>query len=169
LPLFFSCSAVVRSCPILLRSFLAVDLAVVFSVVAAAWPPNLFRNHLHRRRIPRLSSQAVSKQCTAYGFRQRFHDRLWEKSFYDYILRLPDSIENVACYIWWNRQPKSWPLQIPALIFAVVFAVVLAVVVAVVLAVVAVALYTGAFLFLPFPSLFPMPPYIHLINDLATR
>ena len=33
--------------------------------------------------------------------------RLWEKSYYDYILRLGDSVEGIACYIWWNPVRKN--------------------------------------------------------------
>jgi len=76
-----------------LRSFLAVDLAVVFSVVGAGLQTGAFlfffvlfsRPFLNERRIripPTLSRSALGK------------------SFYDYILRPPDSIDNVACYIW---------------------------------------------------------------------
>lgn len=37
------------------------------------------------------------KQRTAFEFRRTDNARLWEKSYYDYILRPGDSIENIAC------------------------------------------------------------------------
>jgi putative transposase len=47
------------------------------------------------------------KQHTAFEFRKTSSVRLWEKSYYDYILRPSDSIESVACYIWWNPVRKN--------------------------------------------------------------
>ncbi len=46
------------------------------------------------------------KQHTAFEFRKSFPGRLWEKSYYDYILRPGDPIEGVATYIWWNPVRK---------------------------------------------------------------
>jgi putative transposase len=58
------------------------------------------------------------KQHTAYAFRKISPDRLWEKSYYDYILRPSDSIESVAGYIWWNPvrrglcvRPEEFPFS----------------------------------------------------------
>ena len=42
------------------------------------------------------------KQCSAFAFRRYSGGPLWEKSYYDYILRPADAIEHVARYIWWN-------------------------------------------------------------------
>jgi REP-associated tyrosine transposase len=47
------------------------------------------------------------KQRTAFEFRRTNNGRLWEKSYYDYILRPGDSIESIACYIWWNPVRKN--------------------------------------------------------------
>jgi putative transposase len=47
------------------------------------------------------------KQKTAYEFRRRFHDDLWQKKFYDHILRQTDSVERVAAYIWMNPVRKG--------------------------------------------------------------
>lgn len=47
------------------------------------------------------------KQHTAFEFRKTSPAHLWEKSYYDYILRPSDSIESVACYIWWNPVRKN--------------------------------------------------------------
>jgi hypothetical protein len=44
----------------------------------------------------------IFKQDTAFAFRKTCSTRLWEKSYYDYILRPSDCVESVACYIWWN-------------------------------------------------------------------
>ena len=56
------------------------------------------------------------KQRTSFDFRKSFPTRLWEKSFYDYVLRPSDSLEAVACYIWWNPVRKrlcSCPQDFP--------------------------------------------------------
>jgi putative transposase len=42
------------------------------------------------------------KQETAYEFRKEFRATLWQKKFYDYILRCDDLAERVAAYIWAN-------------------------------------------------------------------
>jgi putative transposase len=46
------------------------------------------------------------KQRTAYEFYSTHHQRLWQKSYYDRILRPSDNIEDVARYIWWNPVRK---------------------------------------------------------------
>ena len=46
----------------------------------------------------------VLKLLTAFEFRQRNAQRLWEKSYYDHMLRSSDS--DVAHYIWWNPVRK---------------------------------------------------------------
>ena len=47
------------------------------------------------------------KQRTAFEFRRTKNVRLWEKSYYDYILRSGDSVEAIACYIWRNPVRKN--------------------------------------------------------------
>lgn len=42
------------------------------------------------------------KQKTAYEFRRTSHSDLWQKKFYDHILRQKDSVARVAAYIWMN-------------------------------------------------------------------
>jgi len=42
------------------------------------------------------------KQRTGYEFRKTFRRDLWQKKFYDHILRRADSIDRVAGYIWMN-------------------------------------------------------------------
>jgi putative transposase len=49
----------------------------------------------------------ILKLRTAFGFRKAQGHRLWEKSYYDHILRNADSIEDVAMYIWWNPVRKQ--------------------------------------------------------------
>lgn len=46
------------------------------------------------------------KQRTAYEFRRACGQLLWEKSYYDHILRSSDVVEEVAAYIWWNPVRK---------------------------------------------------------------
>jgi putative transposase len=47
------------------------------------------------------------KQKTAYEFHTRFRRDLWQKKFYDHILRPHDSREGVAAYIWMNPVRKG--------------------------------------------------------------
>jgi len=56
------------------------------------------------------------KQKTAYEFRGTFHRDLWQKKFYDHILRQKDSVARVAAYIWMNpvrkglcKEPQEYP------------------------------------------------------------
>lgn len=42
------------------------------------------------------------KQTTAYQFRRKTSETLWEFSYYDHILRKNDSMIEVARYTWWN-------------------------------------------------------------------
>jgi putative transposase len=58
------------------------------------------------------------KQRTAYEFSKTQHDHLWQRRYYDHILRPSDAIEDVACYFWWNpvrkklcAQPHQYPLS----------------------------------------------------------
>jgi putative transposase len=57
------------------------------------------------------------KQRTAFGFARRTKQRLWQRRYYDHILRPNESPEDVACYIWWNpvrknlcADPTAYPL-----------------------------------------------------------
>ena len=47
------------------------------------------------------------KQQTAYAFGKKSGARLWQKRFYDHILRPVETIEDVACYIWLNPVRKN--------------------------------------------------------------
>jgi REP-associated tyrosine transposase len=47
------------------------------------------------------------KQKTDHEFRERFHRGLWQKKFYDHILRKNDSVERIAGYIWMNPVRKG--------------------------------------------------------------
>ena len=42
------------------------------------------------------------KQYSAFEFRKSSRKSLWEKSYYDYVLRPTDTAEHIARYIWWN-------------------------------------------------------------------
>lgn len=44
----------------------------------------------------------ILKQKTGYQFQRKSHSSLWQKRFYDHILRERDSVERVAAYIWMN-------------------------------------------------------------------
>jgi REP element-mobilizing transposase RayT len=56
------------------------------------------------------------KQVTGCEYQKEFSSTLWEKKFYDYILRPKDSPERFAAYIWMNSVRKGLctnPLQYP--------------------------------------------------------
>jgi REP element-mobilizing transposase RayT len=65
-------------------------------------------NHLHMLAEGRdhscdlLSFLKIFKQVTAYKYKSRTGKRLWQKKFYDHILRPSDSQDAVAWYIWLN-------------------------------------------------------------------
>ena len=47
------------------------------------------------------------KQRTGHEYQQKFFQPLWQKKFYDYVLRPKDSLEAVANYIWLNPVRKG--------------------------------------------------------------
>jgi putative transposase len=47
------------------------------------------------------------KQRTSYAFRRRHAADLWQKKFYDHILRKDDAVTAVAAYIWMNPVRKG--------------------------------------------------------------
>jgi putative transposase len=58
------------------------------------------------------------KQTTAYQFKQETGRPLWQKKFYDHILRADEKAEAVAWYIWLNPvrkglcvRPEDYPLS----------------------------------------------------------
>ncbi len=69
-----------------------------FDVVAYCFMPD----HLHILVAGSTDSQVVRfvqhfKQATSYR-----HRGLWQRSFYDHVLRTEESVEDVAVYIWGN-------------------------------------------------------------------
>ena len=58
------------------------------------------------------------KQCTNYEFKKRSGRILWQKRYYDHVLRPKEAPEAVVCYIWWNPvrknlccEPQDYPLS----------------------------------------------------------
>jgi putative transposase len=47
------------------------------------------------------------KQRTAFEFKEKQNSVLWQKRYYDHVLRPGESIEDVACYIWMNPVRKK--------------------------------------------------------------
>jgi len=47
------------------------------------------------------------KQRTALAYKNRADAPLWQTKFYDHILRVPEQLESVACYIWANPVRKG--------------------------------------------------------------
>lgn len=68
----------------------------------------LMPDHLHvlaegtRDRCDLPEFIRLFKQRTSFEFRKSHRRPLWERSYYDHILRPSDRVEDVACYIWWN-------------------------------------------------------------------
>jgi len=54
-----------------------------------------------------LAFAKILKQKTSYEFRRKFSEPLWQKKFYDHILRPKDSPAAVAVYIWMNPVRKN--------------------------------------------------------------
>jgi putative transposase len=58
------------------------------------------------------------KQQTAHRYHQKYGRELWQKKFYDHILRQGDPAESVANYIWQNpvrkgicADPREYPFS----------------------------------------------------------
>jgi len=47
------------------------------------------------------------KQHSGFEFGARTAKRLWQRRYYDHILRPNEPLEDVACYIWWNPVRKN--------------------------------------------------------------
>jgi putative transposase len=47
------------------------------------------------------------KQKTAYAYQQSHRTKLWQRKFYDHVLRPSDSSGRVAAYIWMNPVRKG--------------------------------------------------------------
>jgi len=66
----------------------------------------LMPDHLHflsEGNSPRsnlLRFVTAFKRRTALAYKNRTAGPLWQTKFYDHILRAPDQVESVACYIW---------------------------------------------------------------------
>lgn len=63
-----------------------------------------------------ISFASGVKQATGYAFRQRTGRKLWQKSFYDHVLREQEDEKAVAYYLWMNPvrkrlclDPRQWP------------------------------------------------------------
>ena len=68
----------------------------------------------HASRLPDFVSRF--KQQTAFEYRRKLRDSLWQPKFYDHILRQTDSMDDVAWYIWMNpvrMGPCSNPRDFP--------------------------------------------------------
>jgi hypothetical protein len=58
------------------------------------------------------------KQQSAHSLKGGSHREVWQRYFYDHILRPRDSADTVAWYIWMNPvrkglcvQPEDWPFS----------------------------------------------------------
>ena len=48
------------------------------------------------------------KQQTAFQFAKRFGNRLWQKNYYDHVVRPKESIDSIFWYIWMNPVRKGF-------------------------------------------------------------
>jgi putative transposase len=74
-------------------------------------------DHLHALVVGlRESSDLLSfvrsfKLRTTLGFQKKFRSDLWQKKFYDHILRRDDQVASVAGYIWMNPVRKGFCVE----------------------------------------------------------
>lgn len=91
-----------------------------FALMAHCFMPD----HLHllvsgaREASNCLAFMRMFKQRSGYAFQRSRGERLWQKKFYDHILRPRDGWESVAYYIWMNPVRKglcdcaeAWPFS----------------------------------------------------------
>jgi putative transposase len=69
-------------------------------------------DHLHLLVVGKVHSRLIDfvkqyKQVSAYYYRKSTDKRLWQRSFYDHILRNEESVLDVAQYIWENPIRKG--------------------------------------------------------------
>ncbi len=91
---------VVRHCE---KQLLDVARQHGFDVLAYCFMPD----HLHVLLQGSADSRLVSfmqrfKQVTGYGFKRRRGQPLWQRSYYDHVLRREEDKEEMAQYIWNN-------------------------------------------------------------------
>ncbi len=91
-----------------------------FAILAYCFMPD----HLHLlatgtvRDSNLLKFAAGFRQVSAYHFKQQTGERLWQKKYFDHILRADDKWESVASYIWSNpvrrrlcTRAEQWPFS----------------------------------------------------------
>jgi len=90
----------------------------MFDISAYCFMPD----HLHLLTMGRQESSDLLAFARAFKQRSGFflgrRHRLWQKNYYDHILRREDSWEAVAWYIWMNpvrkglcERPQGWPFS----------------------------------------------------------
>jgi putative transposase len=47
------------------------------------------------------------KQCTAQAFASRWQRKLWQRYFYDHVVRTEESMDQIAAYVWHNPVRKG--------------------------------------------------------------
>ncbi len=92
-----------------------------FEILAYCFMPD----HLHllvrgSDGSPLKAFVSLFKQRSGYRYRQQMHRPLWQRSFYDHVLRREEDIQAVAEYIWNNpvqaglaTAPGSYPFSGP--------------------------------------------------------
>ena len=79
-----------------------------FKIYAYCFMPD----HLHLLLIGDDKSSLVNfikifKQKSGYTYKQRFKENLWQRSFYDHVVRKKEDINEIAAYIFMNPMRKK--------------------------------------------------------------
>jgi putative transposase len=82
----------------------------------------LMPNHFHfivegaRDESDLIHFAKTLKQLTAFRYKKEAGERLWQRRYYDHILRSNDSLDQVLWYVWLNpvraglsTDPQSYP------------------------------------------------------------
>jgi putative transposase len=115
---FFRSPDAVRPCQ---EKLLSVAQEHGFEVLAYCFMPD----HLHLLVQGSADSKLVTfmkqfKQVTGYGFKNRRGPQLWQRSYYDHVLRKDEDKRELAGYIWNNpvkaglaASPAEYPFSGP--------------------------------------------------------
>ena len=92
----------------ILNSLNSISSTMNFSIIAYCFMPD----HLHiltsgEERINLIKFVKQFKQITGYNFKKATGRRLWQKSFYDHVVRKEENLNSIAEYIFNNPVRKG--------------------------------------------------------------
>ncbi|MGR3302089.1 MAG: REP-associated tyrosine transposase [Candidatus Scalindua sp.] len=92
----------------ILNSLNNISSEMNFSIIAYCFMPD----HLHiltsgNERISLIKFVKLFKQITGYNFKKATRRRLWQKSFYDHVVRKEENLNSIAEYIFNNPVRKG--------------------------------------------------------------